>query len=293
MKKYIFVLFFLLFSAKLFCQFDTAAFRNTPGSFYTCSFDSSEIFKDTIVFSKYTDKKSAFIVNWEKRCPPIDMAPYIFFQPGNDSIIYVYEKNVPASIDGISYVETDPVVVRGTWHYGKNKSIVEANFPAWKTDLTWKVEDQSDCWIFINQDLWEKNFKFTEILTERKDASFLDADTVFIFNDSPFNIPDSLHPPKHYDIFLLPKMWFQFDSVFIYHSCYYESPEGKKVHDGSKTKAGYYIICDDRLNGTWKILKQSVDGKPAIIEFDFPKQKKNYKWRIEVFDKFSLLIREP
>jgi hypothetical protein len=149
--RIILVCFFLLKTISGFAQLDTAAFRETPGDFLCCTFDSTELFKDTIVFCKGVEWQSPFILDWEKRCQPINDAPYLFFQPDNDSVIFVYEVNVKDTSEGVNFLIADPRIVRGTWKYGKNKKTVEANFPAWKTDLIWKVQDHPDYWLFIRK----------------------------------------------------------------------------------------------------------------------------------------------
>lgn len=160
MKKIlsVYVLVFL-FGPKLYCQLDTAAFRNNPGDLFSCTDDSSELLKDTIVFSKYPEQPSAFLVKWEKRCKPIEIPPYLFFQPNSDSLVFVYgfsggkpknNKGIVTDNDSTDFEERI-LILNGTWKYGKNKSIVIANFPAWKMNLEWKVEDHKDYWLFIRK----------------------------------------------------------------------------------------------------------------------------------------------
>jgi len=153
-KSFSVLLLALFFSTELFCQFDTTAFRKIPGDLYCCTDDSTELLNDSIIIPKYSAQKSAFLLNWEKHCDPIDPAPYIFFQPNSDSILFVYGfsqgKNIIPDDD-------DPdtgqkiLVLRGTWQFGKNSSLIEANFPAWKMNVTWKVEDHTDYWLFIRK----------------------------------------------------------------------------------------------------------------------------------------------
>ncbi|MBI3512221.1 MAG: hypothetical protein HY064_16295 [Bacteroidetes bacterium] len=141
-------------------QFDTAAFRNSPGDLFCCTDDSSELLKDTIIFSKYTGNENPFLTHLGERCTLSDPAPYLFFQPGNDSVVFVYgfsggkKKNSSSSIvtdEDSTDFEQRILILRGTWKFVKKKSVIEVNFPAWNTTLTWKVEDHPDYWLFIRK----------------------------------------------------------------------------------------------------------------------------------------------
>ena len=153
--KNLFIIFFLtfFFTTKLFCQLDTAAFRKIPGDLHCCTDDSTELLKDTLIIPKYSAIKSPYLLNLEKNCVPIDPAPYFIFQPNDDSILFVYGfsqgKNTGESDEDNPEFKEKILVLRGTWQYGKNNYIVEADFPAWKMNLTWQVEERRDCWLFV------------------------------------------------------------------------------------------------------------------------------------------------
>jgi hypothetical protein len=162
MRKYFFsftVFSFLAISSR--AQFDTAYFYHTAGSFHCSSSDSSELFKDTLVFCDYETYNIPFMRKWNYYHPSNSSGPDLRFESKSDSLIFIYSVSVPENPRNDTVIDLDEIslseilasfkVVKGTWKYGKNNSTVEANFPKWKTTLTWRVENHKEYWLFIRE----------------------------------------------------------------------------------------------------------------------------------------------